>query len=80
RPLSLWERARERATSRKACIGAVELLGKVAATWRMPPPRPAIAASPARHCRAGGNGGPGRRLRIAKNRCTMDKDKRARIE
>ncbi|HFC3841378.1 TPA: hypothetical protein ACFI77_002164, partial [Neisseria gonorrhoeae] len=40
RPLSLWERARERATSRKACIWAVELLGKVAATWRMPPPRP----------------------------------------
>ncbi|ENX2850013.1 hypothetical protein ACFEEJ_002273, partial [Neisseria gonorrhoeae] len=31
------------------------------------------AASPARHCRAGGNGGPGKRLRIAKNRCTMDK-------
>ncbi|EOG0129817.1 hypothetical protein AB5X00_002230, partial [Neisseria gonorrhoeae] len=24
-------------------------------------------------CRAGGNGGPGKRLRIAKNRCTMDK-------
>ncbi|HGM1963909.1 TPA: hypothetical protein ACKNXV_002202, partial [Neisseria gonorrhoeae] len=47
RPLSPWERARERATSRKACIGAVELLGKVAATWRMPPPRPAIAAQAA---------------------------------
>ncbi|KLS22380.1 hypothetical protein M731_11060, partial [Neisseria gonorrhoeae ATL_2011_01-25] len=38
--LSPWERAGERATSRKACIGAVKLLGKVAATWRMPPPRP----------------------------------------
>ncbi|WP_228841268.1 hypothetical protein, partial [Neisseria gonorrhoeae] len=40
-PSSLpWERAGERATSRKACIGAVELLGKVAATWKMPSPRP----------------------------------------
>ncbi|HGM3061496.1 TPA: hypothetical protein ACKN69_002193, partial [Neisseria gonorrhoeae] len=38
--LSLWERAGERATSRKACIGAVKLLGKVAATWKMPSPRP----------------------------------------
>ncbi|HGT1807965.1 TPA: hypothetical protein ACMWRT_001994, partial [Neisseria gonorrhoeae] len=35
-----WERAGERATSRKACIGAVKLLGKVAATWKMPSPRP----------------------------------------
>ncbi|HFB2822561.1 TPA: hypothetical protein ACE6PR_001984, partial [Neisseria gonorrhoeae] len=34
------ERAGERATSRKACIGAVKLLGKVAATWKMPSPRP----------------------------------------
>ncbi|ENX9508786.1 hypothetical protein C2G26_11515, partial [Neisseria gonorrhoeae] len=32
--------AGERATSRKACIGAVKLLGKVAATWRMPSPQP----------------------------------------
>ncbi|HFC3804991.1 TPA: hypothetical protein ACFI7F_002078, partial [Neisseria gonorrhoeae] len=24
----------------KACIGAVKLLGKVAATWKMPSPRP----------------------------------------
>ncbi|HGN6637248.1 TPA: hypothetical protein ACKVPU_002161, partial [Neisseria gonorrhoeae] len=30
----------ERATSRKACIWAVKLLGKIAATWRMPSPRP----------------------------------------
>ncbi|HGM0434063.1 TPA: hypothetical protein ACKMKM_002150, partial [Neisseria gonorrhoeae] len=30
----------ERATSRKACIGAVKLLGKIAATWRMPSPQP----------------------------------------
>ncbi|HGT2046119.1 TPA: hypothetical protein ACMWU5_002005, partial [Neisseria gonorrhoeae] len=37
---SPWERAGERATSRKACIGAVKLLGKVAATWKMPSPRP----------------------------------------
>ncbi|MFN2682018.1 hypothetical protein AB9R16_11475, partial [Neisseria gonorrhoeae] len=40
-PSSLpWERAGERATSRKACIGAVKLLGKIAATWRMPSPQP----------------------------------------
>ena len=40
-PSSLpWERARERATSRKACIWTVEVLGKVAAIWRMPSPRP----------------------------------------
>ena len=31
-PSSLpWERARERATSRKACIGVIRVLGKVAA-------------------------------------------------
>ncbi|MEY6464526.1 hypothetical protein ABV299_11235, partial [Neisseria gonorrhoeae] len=48
----------ERATSRKACIGAVELLGKVAATWRMPPPRPAIAAQAAMAGRANGCGLP----------------------
>ena len=35
-----WERVRERATSRKACIWTVEVLGKVAAIWRMPSPRP----------------------------------------
>ena len=40
-PSSLpWERVRERATSRKACIGAVRVLGKVAAIWRMPSPQP----------------------------------------
>ena len=35
-----WERARERATSRKACIWAVRVLGKIAAIWRMPSPQP----------------------------------------
>ena len=41
RPFSLpWERVRERATSRKVCIGAVRVLGKVAATWRIPSPQP----------------------------------------
>ena len=35
-----WERARERATSRKACVGAVEVLGKVAAIWKMPSSQP----------------------------------------
>ena len=40
-PSSLpWERVRERATSRKACIGAVRVLGKVAAIRRMPSPQP----------------------------------------
>ena len=40
-PSSLpWERARERATSRKACIWAVRVLGKIAAIWRMPSPQP----------------------------------------
>ena len=40
-PFSLpWERARERATSRKACIGAVRVLGKIAIIWRMPSPQP----------------------------------------
>ena len=40
-PSSLpWERARERATSRKACIGAVRVLGKIAAIWGMPSPQP----------------------------------------
>ena len=39
-----WERARERATSRKACIGAVRVLGKIAAILGnalspLPPPR-----------------------------------------
>ena len=28
-----WERVRERATSRKACIWAVRVLGKIAAIW-----------------------------------------------
>ena len=35
-----WERVRERATSRKACIGTVRALGKIAAIWRMPSPQP----------------------------------------
>ena len=35
-----WERVRERATSRKACIGAVRLLGKIAAIREMPSPQP----------------------------------------
>ena len=40
-PSSLpWERTRERATSRKACIGAVRLLGKIAAIREMPSPQP----------------------------------------
>ena len=40
-PSSLpWERVRERATSRKACIGAVRVLGKIAAIRRMPSPQP----------------------------------------
>ena len=40
-PSSLpWERARERATSRKACMWAVRVLGKVAAIGRMPSPQP----------------------------------------
>ena len=40
-PSSLpWERARERAASRKACIGAVRVLGKIAAIGRMPSPQP----------------------------------------
>ncbi len=41
RPSSLpWERARERATSHKACISVVELLGKVAEIRGMPSPQP----------------------------------------
>ena len=40
-PFSLpWERVRERATSRKACIEAVRVLGKIAAIRRMPSPQP----------------------------------------
>ena len=40
-PSSLpWERARERATSRKACIGAVRVLGKIASIRGMPSPQP----------------------------------------
>ena len=40
-PSSLpWERAKERATSRKACIGAVRVLGKIAAIREMPSPQP----------------------------------------
>ena len=38
RPLSPRERVRERATSRKACIWVVRVLGKIAAIWRMPSP------------------------------------------
>ncbi|WP_447545404.1 hypothetical protein, partial [Neisseria gonorrhoeae] len=40
RPLSLWERARERATSRKACIGAVELLERLPPFGECPLPGP----------------------------------------
>ena len=36
----LWERVRERATSRKACIWAVRALGKIAAIREMPSPQP----------------------------------------
>ena len=40
-PSSLpWERARERATSRKACISVVRVLGKIAAIRGMPSPQP----------------------------------------
>ena len=40
-PSSLpWERVRERATSRKACIWVVRVLGKIAVIWRMPSPQP----------------------------------------
>ena len=40
-PSSLpWERVRERATSRKACIGAVKVLGKIAEIQRYPLPSP----------------------------------------
>ncbi|HHO0280164.1 TPA: hypothetical protein ACRR6M_002071, partial [Neisseria gonorrhoeae] len=35
-----WERARERATSRKACIWAAKVLGKIATIRRMPSPQP----------------------------------------
>ena len=43
-PSSLpWERARERATSRKACIWAVRVLGKIAAIRGMPSPQPSPA-------------------------------------
>ena len=36
----LWERVRERATSRKACIWAVRVLGKIAEIRGMPSPQP----------------------------------------
>ena len=39
-PLSPWERVRERATSRKACVWAVRALGKIAAIREMPSPQP----------------------------------------
>ena len=40
-PSSLpWERVRERATSRKACIWAVSVLGKIAEIRGMPSPQP----------------------------------------
>ena len=35
-----WERVRERATSRKACIGEIAVFGKIAAIRRMPSPQP----------------------------------------
>ncbi|HFB2502061.1 TPA: hypothetical protein ACE6KV_001967, partial [Neisseria gonorrhoeae] len=40
RPLSPWERAGERATSRKACIGAVELLERLPPFGECPLPGP----------------------------------------
>ena len=40
RPLSPWERVRERATRRKACIGAVRVLGKIAEIRGIPSPQP----------------------------------------
>ena len=43
RPLSPWERARERATSRKACIWVVRVLGKIAAIRGVPSPQPSPA-------------------------------------
>ncbi|MDK6725567.1 hypothetical protein QP713_05075 [Neisseria mucosa] len=40
-PSSLpWERARERATSRKACIEKIEVLGKITEIREMPSPQP----------------------------------------
>ena len=40
-PSSLpWERARERATSRKACIGEIAVFGRIAAIRRIPSPQP----------------------------------------
>ena len=40
-PSSLpWERVRERATCRKACIGGVRVLGKIAAIRGVPSPQP----------------------------------------
>ena len=40
-PSSLpWERVRERATSRKACIWSVRVLGKVAEIRGVPSPQP----------------------------------------
>ena len=39
-PLSPWERVRERVTSRKACIGAVRVLRKVAEIRGVPSPQP----------------------------------------
>ena len=57
-PSSLpWERVRERATSRKACIGAVRVLGKVAEIRGMPSPQPSptgegVDCSRFRRCRS----------------------------
>ena len=39
-PLSPWERVRERATSHKACIWSVRVLGKVAEIRGVPSPQP----------------------------------------
>ena len=56
-PSSLpWERARERAASRKACIEAVRVLGKIAAIRGMPSPQPSptgegVGCSGFRRCR-----------------------------
>ena len=57
-PSSLpWERARERATSRKACIGVVRVLGKIAAIWEntLSPALPTgegAGCSGFKHCRS----------------------------
>jgi len=58
----LWERARERATSRKACIGAVRVLGKVAEIRRMPSPQPSPTGEGAGYSKF-------RRCRLSEKEC-----------